>query len=56
MNAIELIKGLDKTTVDGLAEAICIAVASAKDEDGKLRALQLDPDVAKQVAALLLGK
>lgn len=56
MDGQELINGLDKTTVDGLAEAICIAVSSVKDDEDKLRGLQLDPGVAKQVATMLLGE
>jgi hypothetical protein len=56
-----LINGLDKTTVDGLAEALLIAVTSLKDDHGRYLIIRFDPDPitnikhAKSVAAMLLG-
>ncbi len=50
------IKGLDKTTVDGLAEALLIAMCHTKDIDGKAMPLHIDVNIARQVAAMLLGE
>ena len=55
------IDGLDKTTVDGLAEALMIAMLNLKDDQGRYLAIRLDPDPgvsikhAKSIAAMLLG-
>lgn len=58
----EIIDGLDKTDVDGLAEAILIAMHSVVDEEGRRVAPRLADSVeeeinyARQMAKMLLGK
>lgn len=58
----DLINGLDKTTVDGLAEAILIAFHSVVDEEGRRIAprmaetVQEEINYARQMAKMLLGK
>lgn len=57
-----LINGLDKTDVDGLAEAILIAFHSVVDEEGRSIAPRMAETVkeeinyARQMAKMLLGK
>lgn len=56
-----LIDGLDKTTVDGFAEALMISISTLKDGDGKYIAMRLHSDpveairMAKDVARMMLG-
>lgn len=58
----EIIDGLDKTDVDGLAEAILIAMHSVVDEKGRRVSPRLADSVeeeinyARQMAKMLLGK
>lgn len=58
----DLINGLDKTDVDGLAEAILIAFHSVVDEEGRRIAprmaetVQEEISYARQMAKMLLGK
>ena len=57
----EWINGLDKTTVDGFAEALCMALLSQTDKNGLLIAIRLSDDphenvrLAKEVAKMMLG-
>ena len=57
-----LIDGLDKTTEDGFAEALLIAISSLKNKGGLLLHVRLseDPaeaiDFAKQIARMMLRK
>jgi len=46
---------LDLTTKQGMTEALLIAVATAKDKEGRLMAIHLSPLVGEHVAELLLG-
>lgn len=54
------ITGLDKTTVDGFAEALLIAMMSLTDKNGLLLAVRMDNDpnenirLAKEVARMML--
>ena len=56
----EWINGLDKTTVDGFAEALCMALLSQTDKNGLLIAIRLSDDphenvrLAKEVAKMML--
>jgi len=55
-----LIDGLDKTTVDGFAEALLIAISSVKNKDGLLVRLTLGDTLeehfgyVKQVAKMMV--
>jgi hypothetical protein len=55
-----LISMLDKTTVDGLAEALLIAMMSLRDDENRVLWVRFDHDAArniqyaKEVAAMLL--
>ena len=61
-SAQDWINGLDKTDVDGLAEAILIAFHSVVDEEGRRIAprmaetVQEEISYARQMAQMLLGK
>lgn len=56
-----MIDSLDKTTVDGFAEALCMALLSQTNKNGLLIALRLSDDpnenirLAKEVAKMMLG-
>ena len=56
-----MLADLDKTTVDGFAEALLICLSAAKDKEGRLLGLRLSEDpaqnieCAKQVAKMMLG-
>lgn len=60
--AQELINGLDKTTNDGFAEALLIAISNLKNGDGLRVNIRLsqDPkemiDFAKQISHMMLHK
>lgn len=57
-----LIDGLDKTTKDGFAEALLIAISNLKNEQGLLLNVRLSDDskqsidFAKQIAQMMLNK
>jgi hypothetical protein len=58
----DLIDGLDKTTEDGFAEALLIAISSLKNEQLLLLNVRLSDDTkqsidfAKQIARMMLNK
>lgn len=62
MDTSELARSLDHTTVEGLAEAIMIAIAGLKDREGKYVRVQIGNnfedhiEFSIQVAETLLGK
>lgn len=57
-----LIDGLDKTTEDGFAEALLIAIRSLKNKDGLLVSVTLGDNIeshiayARQIAKMMLHK
>jgi hypothetical protein len=57
-----LIDGLDKTTEDGFAEALLIAISNLKDPQGLLLNIRLGEDYsqhinfARQIARMMLHK
>ena len=54
MDSKELLRCMDKTTVNGLAEALCMAFTMCTDKAHRACPQYIDPRVAKQVATLLL--
>ena len=62
MNTAELARSLEHTTVEGLAEAIMIAVAGLKDREGKYVRVHIGEnfedhiEFSIQIAETLLGK
>lgn len=55
------VTGIDKTTVDGFAEALLISLIALKDKEGRYLAVRLSNDplqnieLARQVARSMLG-
>lgn len=60
--AQEMLNSIDKTTEDGFAEALMIAISSLKDKQGLLLRVRLSDDMeenidfAKQIARMMLNK
>ena len=60
--AQQMIDGIDKTTEEGFAEALTIAISHLKDKDGKLLGIRLGNNVfesidfATQIAKMMLNK
>jgi hypothetical protein len=60
INAQNLIDGLDKTTVDGFAQALLISISNLRDEQGKLLWVRLSHNptenirFAKDIARMML--
>jgi hypothetical protein len=62
LNTAELARSLDHTTVEGLAEAIMIAITGLKDREGKYVRVHIGEnfedhiEFSIQIAETLLGK
>jgi hypothetical protein len=60
INAQNLIDGLDKTTVDGFAQALLISISNLRDEQGNLLWVRLSHNpienirFAKDIARMML--
>jgi hypothetical protein len=60
INTQDLIDGLDKTTVDGFAEALLIAMSNLRDDQGRYLGVRMSDDFdehirfAKDIAKMML--